>query len=146
MGIGSQSFTDFYTQVKRIGSMTTPGQNLLVNSRNVDGTYMGSVPQQSPLLFYNDLEVDSGQVFKASEDGSPVLTPTTTKDSDGRLMVNALMYRFVQNSLDSDHGVIGTSHMYKGLNNYVTSDGFLSQVKRADHVITGTDMQSARIL
>lgn len=143
MGIGSQSFTDFYTQVKRIGSMTTPGQNLLVNSRNIDGTYMGSVPQQSPLLFYNDLEVDSGQVFKASEDGSPVLTPTTTKDSDGRLMVNALMYRFVQNSLDSDHGVIGTSHMYKGLNNYVTSDGFLSQVKRADHVITGTDMQSA---
>lgn len=142
------SFRNFLDTVKRNGPVHTPGQNPVINAkweRNGKEYYVGTLAETNPFIAYYDNWVNAGSTFQ-NIDGKDVLSNrgNEVEPENGETKVFPLYSRFFAKSFGgATHTMLGDSNMLKTLSNYKRDDGSQSQIKRADHIITGFDMQSS---
>ena len=148
------SFKDVFDKAKRNGPVNTPAQTLLTDAMETvvqDGNeykvYTGTLPKNSPGMFYRDNEVLGGKTFQMVEvDGKMVKQFTDAgneiEPENGQTYINPLHYQMTLNSIGGTDTVLGNASMFKGLLNFTRADGSYSQFKRGDKTIDAFDMQN----
>lgn len=138
--IDNLSFKSYFEKVKRNGPVITPGVNLVVARKNNEGAYVGTVPTKTRAAYYYDKFVDGGMVYNEKNE---LVNAGKANTEDGQHYVSPLFQEFIKVSIGgSKNTIMGTASAYKAINNQKREDGTFSQIKRADKVITGFDMQS----